>query len=213
MRDQPPPDCWSSFLTTTVTTKVYGDIIRDFIILLEPNGTVLLLPTRWSISTYGSQNDNMITLLKEFFSECLVSVGIWSPGSPDLSAADFFLWGYVKIKVFHQPVEMISDGNSLLNSVTNSNHSCSFRKPVFLICLLLFLLFSLFYTNDSFTHHSIGTLCRKCSNVYSKVCTSTWYREFISVFNRQLVKNNLIYKREMVRIKFVFALLEKMIKK
>ncbi len=59
-----------------------------------------------------------------------------------------------------------NDGNSLLNSVTNSNHSCSFRKPGFLICSLLFFLFSFFYTNDSFTHQCIGTLRRKRSNVY-----------------------------------------------
>ncbi len=62
----------------------------------------------------------------------------------------------------------MGDGNSLLNSVTNSNHSCSFRKPGFLIFSLLFLLYSLFYTNDSFTHHSMDTLYRKCSNVHSK---------------------------------------------
>ncbi len=32
----------------------------------------------------------------------------------------------------------------------------------------IFLLFPLFYTNDSFNHYSIGTLCRKRSNVHSK---------------------------------------------
>ncbi len=53
--------------------------------------------------------------------------------------------------LFREP--KISDGNSLLNSVTNSNRSSSFHKPGFLICSLLFLLF---YTNDSFTHHSMG---------------------------------------------------------
>ncbi len=58
-----------------------------------------------------------------------------------------------------------SDGNSLLNSVTNSNRSCSFRKSGFLICSLHI---SLFYTNDSFTNHSIGTLRRKRSNEHSK---------------------------------------------
>ncbi len=58
-----------------------------------------------------------------------------------------------------EDVDVTSGGNYLLNSVTNSNHSCSFRKPVFLICSLL--LFSLCYTNDSFTHHAIFTLCRK----------------------------------------------------
>ncbi len=34
-----------------------------------------------------------------------------------------------------------SDGNYLLNSVTNSNRSCSFRKSSFFICPLLFSLF------------------------------------------------------------------------
>ncbi len=119
-----------------------------------------------------------------------------------------------------------SESNSLLNYVTMSNHSCSFRKPGFLICSLLFLLF---YTNDSFTHHSISTLCRKHNNVHSKRtqlhCTvvssirpwSLIWRfmsmyEVISVFNQQVAWNNLIHKQEMVPIKFVFALLEKLIK-
>jgi len=33
----------------------------------------------------------------------------WSPRSPDITPLDFFLWGYVKDKVFSTPVPDITD--------------------------------------------------------------------------------------------------------
>lgn len=46
------------------------------------------LPQRW----IGRCNDNDLTLLK------------WPPRSPDLTVCDFFLWGYVKDKVYEPPM-------------------------------------------------------------------------------------------------------------
>ena len=36
----------------------------------------------------------------EFFSENLISKGLWPPRSPDLTSPDFFLWGYLKDAVY-----------------------------------------------------------------------------------------------------------------
>ncbi len=42
--------------------------------------------------------------LKEFFNTRIILKNLWPPHSPDLSPCDFFLWDYVKDKVFvHNP--------------------------------------------------------------------------------------------------------------
>ena len=44
-----------------------------------------------------------LTLLQQLFDERIISKGSqfpWPPRSPDLSAPDFFLWGYLKERVY-----------------------------------------------------------------------------------------------------------------
>lgn len=38
--------------------------------------------------------------LREFFGERIISKGLWPPRSPDLTSPDFFLWGYLKGRVY-----------------------------------------------------------------------------------------------------------------
>ncbi len=38
--------------------------------------------------------------LHSFFDDRLISHGLWLPRSPDLAPNDFFLWGYIKEKVY-----------------------------------------------------------------------------------------------------------------
>ncbi len=43
---------------------------------------------------------NTMAVLKSFFDDCLISSGLWPPRSPDLSPLDYFLWGYLKDRVY-----------------------------------------------------------------------------------------------------------------
>ena len=50
--------------------------------------------------------------LTEFFSQRIIALNRpveWPPRSPDLTPCDFFLWGYLKSKVYTSPPETIDD--------------------------------------------------------------------------------------------------------
>ena len=38
--------------------------------------------------------------LKDFFGDRIISKDLWPPRSPDLTSLDFFLWGYLKDRVY-----------------------------------------------------------------------------------------------------------------
>ena len=51
-----------------------------------------------------------INLLKDHFQSRIISKNgpvNWPPRSPDLTASDFFLWGYIKSKVYSQPISSV----------------------------------------------------------------------------------------------------------
>jgi hypothetical protein len=39
--------------------------------------------------------------LNEIFRECVISINVWPPHSPDLTPPDFYLWGAAKSAVYH----------------------------------------------------------------------------------------------------------------
>ncbi len=41
-----------------------------------------------------------MNFLHKFFKEHLISINLWPPRSPDLSPLDFFLWGYLKNRIY-----------------------------------------------------------------------------------------------------------------
>ena len=51
-------------------------------------------------------------VLIEVFGECVIGVGHqveWLPRSPNLSPCVFFLWGYLKNKIYETPVLVLQD--------------------------------------------------------------------------------------------------------
>lgn len=52
--------------------------------------------------------------------DCTIS---WPPRSPDLSPNDFFLWGYIKQKVYDTPHEGIGNLNDLRAKIINAFHT------------------------------------------------------------------------------------------
>jgi hypothetical protein len=45
----------------------------------------------------------LLDFLEEYFHSCLISKGLWPPGSPDLSYIDFFFWGDLKDRHVSEP--------------------------------------------------------------------------------------------------------------
>ena len=39
--------------------------------------------------------------IQSFFGDRVISKGLWPPLSPDLTPPDYFLWGYLKWRVYH----------------------------------------------------------------------------------------------------------------
>jgi hypothetical protein len=51
-------------------------------------------------ATCHTSNASMAEIAS-FFDDCIISKGLWPPRSPDLTPLDFFLWGMLKGKVYH----------------------------------------------------------------------------------------------------------------
>ncbi|PNF27722.1 hypothetical protein B7P43_G12790 [Cryptotermes secundus] len=70
--------------------NVYQDIITQFIAILEDDERECWL--HQDGATCHTPNETK-QFLCEFFGDCLILKGLWPQRSPDLSPADFFLWG------------------------------------------------------------------------------------------------------------------------
>jgi hypothetical protein len=92
------------FFDGTVKSKNYGDMLREFFL---PRLRALRIPLKstWfqqDGATVHCSNENL-ELLESKFGDRVISRRTrrpWPPRSPDLSMCDFFLWGYLKSKVY-----------------------------------------------------------------------------------------------------------------
>lgn len=94
------------FYEGTVNSIVYQDIITQFISLLENDERYCWL--QQDGATCHTSNDTM-HFLREFFGDRIISKSLWPPRSPDLSSPDFFLWGYLKGKVYKNRPHTLDD--------------------------------------------------------------------------------------------------------
>ncbi len=58
--------------------------------------------------------------LKSFFDDRLISDGRWPPRSPDMSSLDFFLWGYLKDRVYANKLETLDALKQNINQAINA---------------------------------------------------------------------------------------------
>ncbi len=58
--------------------------------------------------------------LRQFFDDRLISIGLWPPHSPDLNKCNFFLWGYLKDRVY--PLEPHTLDNLKNNTMREINN-------------------------------------------------------------------------------------------
>lgn len=85
------------FFESTVDGTVYRELIQQFVALLEFDER-----DSWfqqDSATCHTSNETM-DMLREFFGDRLITKNLWPPRSPDLSIPDFYLWGYLKNKVY-----------------------------------------------------------------------------------------------------------------
>jgi len=99
------------FFETTVNSVVYQDIITQLISLLENDER--------DNATCHISNKTM-NFLREFFGEHIISKGLWPPPhSPDISPPDFFLWGYLKERVFKNRLHTLDELRRIITTEIN----------------------------------------------------------------------------------------------
>ncbi|KAI6648262.1 hypothetical protein LOD99_12071 [Oopsacas minuta] len=102
-----------SVQTVTVTKERYVDVLNKFWNELETRCHTYI-PKSWFQQDGATPHTANITInwLKEHFKHRVVSkrykIG-WPPYSPDLSPPDFFLWGYLKDRVYKDRPKTITD--------------------------------------------------------------------------------------------------------
>ncbi len=72
----------------------------------------------------------MIAFLREFFGDRLISHPNWPPRSLDLTPPDFFLWRYVKDKIFHNPPSTMDELKLCITETINAIELQALRKVV-----------------------------------------------------------------------------------
>lgn len=85
------------FFDESVNAERYQEIMQNFIALLNSNER-----RAWfQQDNAPAHTANSTTcFLNEFFEDRVIGRGRWPARSPDLSPVDFFLWGYLKEKVY-----------------------------------------------------------------------------------------------------------------
>ena len=115
-RDSPKINVWSGlmhnqiigrfiFAESTITANIYLDMLKHYVVpqLEEFQPRVVFqqdgAPPHWGL------------IVRDFLNETLPNRWIgrsgptpWPPRSPDITPLDFFLWGYVKDRVYRTPV-------------------------------------------------------------------------------------------------------------
>lgn len=94
------------FFESTINSDAYSEIIHEFIAHLEEDERMCWL--QQDNATCHTSNETM-ALLRQFFEDRIISKGIWPPRSPDLSPCDYFLWGYLKGKVYENNPRTVQD--------------------------------------------------------------------------------------------------------
>jgi hypothetical protein len=110
------------FFDSTVNTDVYLTILEEFYSQLTEQEREYCFFQQDRATSHTSLR-SLARVHEMFTAERTVSNGLWPPRSPDLSTCDFYLWGYLKGRVYEQiprNVEELRDNtrNSIRNITT-----------------------------------------------------------------------------------------------
>ena len=86
------------FFEETVNTVAYKNIFTDFVNQLD-DMELTQGYFQQDGATCHTSNESM-AFISSFFEDRVISKGLWPPRSPDLTTPDYFLWGYLKSRVY-----------------------------------------------------------------------------------------------------------------
>jgi hypothetical protein len=94
-----------TFFNTVVNSDVYKTFIDQFVATF----TELEIMSGWFQQDGATAHTSNASMdhLKLFFGDRIISRGLWPSRSPDLSPPDFFLWGYLKDRVYENSPQNI----------------------------------------------------------------------------------------------------------
>ena len=86
------------FFYATITTAAYKEIINTFVNQLDDEELSIGHFQQDGATSHTS--DAGMAEIQSFFGDRVISKGLWPPRSPDLSPPDYFLWRYLKGRVY-----------------------------------------------------------------------------------------------------------------
>jgi len=86
------------FFDATITTAAYMEIFNTFVNQLDDK-ELSIGYFQQDGATSQTSNASMAEI-QSFFGDCFISKGLWPPRSTDLKPPDYFLWGYLKGRVY-----------------------------------------------------------------------------------------------------------------
>jgi len=86
------------FFDATVTTAAYMEIFNAFVNQLDDEE----LPIGYFQQDVATSHTSHASVaeIQSFIGDRVISKGLWPPRSPDLTPPDYFLWGYLKGRVY-----------------------------------------------------------------------------------------------------------------
>ena len=86
------------FFDATVTKAAYMEIFNTFVNQLDDEELSIGYFQQDGATSHTSHAS--IAEIQSFFGDSVISKGLWPPRSPDLTPSDYFLWGYLKGRVY-----------------------------------------------------------------------------------------------------------------
>jgi len=86
------------FFNATFTTAAYMEIFNTFVNQLDDEELSVGYFQQDGATSHTSHAS--MAEIQSFFGDCIVSKGFWPPSSPDLMPPDYFLWEYLKGRVY-----------------------------------------------------------------------------------------------------------------
>ena len=85
------------FFNATITTAAYVEIFNTFVNQLDDELSIAYFQQDGATSHTSHAS---MAEIQSFFGDRVISKGLWPPRLPDLTPPDYFLWGYLKGRVY-----------------------------------------------------------------------------------------------------------------
>jgi hypothetical protein len=122
------------FIDGIVDGQIYRDLISNQFIpkLREAN---VNLQESWFMQDSATPHtaQETLRLLRSHFGERLITKPLWPPHSPDLTPCDFWLWGYLKERVYRapRPTDLVQLRERIISVFNDIQRNVEILQPVF----------------------------------------------------------------------------------